>query len=241
MEFSEYSAKFSKEALESRKKVPSELLPTLDEIQNQLLEDPDMHRDRVIPAGRTGNNFVYLHPDPAVQVTYEVDKRKKIIYFFHFAAPSFDVKKNLFISYSHADKKWLNEIREFLTVLEENGEIKLWDDTQLEPGKPWHKQILDALESAQAGVLLVSQEFLNSDFISKTELPKLLSGVKEKGKSIFWIHVSPSTVFDTHKEITKFQSLQGNPKKTLEEMQKAERRKVLVQMSKKLSEAVVTH
>ena len=241
MEFPEFSAKFSKEAKESRKKIPLTLLATLDEIQNELLENPNRYRDRVIPASRDGRSFVYLHPDPPIQVTYEVDQENKIIFFFHFSAPSLEVRKTLFISYSHEDEAWLEQLREFLAGLEQAGVLKLWDDRELVAGKPWHEQILEALESANAGVLLVSQKFLTSKFIAQTELPKLLEGVKEKGKSLYWIHVSPSTVFDTHKEITKFQSLQKDPKIALEELSEAERKKALVQISKALSEAVTIH
>lgn len=241
MEFPEYAAKYSKEARESRKKFPMDFRDTLDEIENGLLDNPDRYGDRVIPASRSGTSFVYLHPDPVIQVTYEIDPEEKIIYFFHYSAPSLQVQKTLFISYSHEDEEWLHKIRMFLTVLEQQGVLKFWDDTQLEAGKPWHEQILEALDSAQAGVLLVSQKFLTSGFINVTELPKLLDGVKEKGKSVFWIHVSPSTVFETHREITKFQALQKNPRTSLKELSEAEQEKALVRISRKLSEAVTTH
>ena len=88
MEFSEYAIKYSKEARESRQKIPVEVLPILDEIENELAEDPSKHLDRVIPASRDGKSFVYMHPSPPIQITYEIDSEKKIIYFFHFAAPS---------------------------------------------------------------------------------------------------------------------------------------------------------
>ena len=238
IEFLEYAAKFSKEALESRQKLPPELRSTLDEIQNELLENPNKHRERVIPASRDGKSFVYSHPDPLIQITYEIDSDNKIVYFFHFSAPALKVQKNLFISYSHENENWLNKVRKFLTDLEQQGVLKLWDDRELEAGKPWHEQILEALETASAGVLLVSQEFLDSEYITKTELPKLLKGAKEKGKSIFWIHVSPSTVFRSHKVITRFQSLHKNPKVSLEELPEAEQKKTLVYISSKLAEAV---
>ncbi len=241
MEFLEYAAKFSKEAKESRRKIPAELLATLDDIQNDLLENPNKHPNRVIPASRDGKSFVYSHPDPNVQVTYEIDPENKIIYFFHFSAPFFKVQRTLFISYSHDDKDWLEKVKPFLTVLEQQGVLRLWDDSELEPGKPWHEQILEALDSAEAGLLLVSQKFLNSKYITATELTKLLDGVKEKGKTLFWIHVTASTVFTSHKEITRFQSLQKNPKISLEELSEAERKKALVQISEKLLEAVTTH
>jgi hypothetical protein len=55
------------------------------------------------------------------------------------------------------------------------------------------------------------------------------------------LQLSPSTVFDTHREITQFQSLLDDPKVSLQELEtvnEAQLRKVLVEMSRRLSEAV---
>lgn len=239
MDFSEYAIKYSKEARESKKKLPLELLPVVEQIEDELTEDPSKASDRVVPAGRDGKTFIYLHPSPAIQITYEIDSENKIIYFFHFAAPSLEVKKSIFISYSHSDSEWLNKLRGFLTVLEQQGAIKFWDDDQLEAGERWEEQIKEALDSAVAGVLLVSQDFLASKFIKEKELPKLLDAAEEQGKKIFWIHLSPSTVFDTHEEITRYQSLLKNPLVSLEELDEAAQKKALVQISKALREAVM--
>lgn len=239
MDFSEYAIKYSKEARESRNKLPLELLPVVQQIEDELVEDPSKVSDRVIPAGRDGKTFIYLHPSPPIQITYEIDPENKIIYFFHFAAPSLEVQKSIFISYSHNDSEWLNKLKQFLTVLEQQGAIKFWDDDQLEAGELWEPQIKEALDSAVAGVLLVSQDFLASKFINEKELPKLLDAAQEQGKKIFWIHLSPSTVFETHEEITKYQSLLNNPKITLEELEEAAQKRALVQISRALSEAVM--
>lgn len=238
MEFAEYALKYSKEARESRKKIAPAFLQALEGIESELAENPKSHPDRIVPVSRTGSTFVYMHPSPAIQVTFEIDAENKILYFFHFAAPSLQVQRTLFISYSHQDKEWLAKLKLFLSVLEQQGMIRLWDDEQLEAGKPWEDQIGQALDSAVAGVLLVSQQFLTSEFIRAKELPKLLDAAAEKGKKIFWIHVSPSTVFDTHKEITRYQSLMQNPATSLEELDDAQQKKALVLISQKLQAAM---
>jgi hypothetical protein len=133
----------------------------------------------------------------------------------------------------------LIKLRGFLTVLEQQGTIKFWDDNQLETGELWEKQIKEALESAAAGILLVSQKFLTSKFINEKELPKLLDAAQDQGKKIFWIHLSPSTVFDSHEEITRYQSLLKNPQISLEELDEPAQKKALVQISKSLREAVM--
>ena len=240
VEFPPYSTKCSQRALESRRNLPAELQVTLDEIEFNLSCDPlqEQHPERITPASRDGKNLIYTHPEPEIQVTFEVDEEHKVLYFFHYSAPAFKVRKTIFISYSHADKNLLKDLKTFLTVLEQEGLIEYWDDSKLEAGVSWEQQIEQALKSAKAGLLLVSREFLTSQFIQQKELPRLLKGAAEQGKKIFWIHLSPSTVFDTHEEITRFQSLMEDPSISLEEMEEAQRKKALVQISKQLRKAV---
>ena len=223
MEFAEYGIKYSKDARRSRREIPTEHLPVLDEIENDLAEDPDKHSDRLIPVSRDGRCFVYSHPSPPIQVTFEIDREDKIIYFRHFVELALQVRKTIFISYSHKDSEWLQKLRIFLSVLEQEGLIKLWDDQQIQPG------------------VLVSQDFLASNFIRDTELPSLLDSAVTQGKKIFWIPLSPSTVFDSHKEITKYQSLLPDPATSLEERSDAEQKKAFVQISRSLRDAVASH
>ena len=241
MEFAEYGIKYSKDARRSRREIPTEHLPVLDEIENDLAEDPDKHSDRLIPVSRDGRCFVYSHPSPPIQVTFEIDREDKIIYFRHFVELALQVRKTIFISYSHKDSEWLQKLRIFLSVLEQEGLIKLWDDQQIQPGVLWEKQIKEILDSAAAGILLVSQDFLASNFIRDTELPSLLDSAVTQGKKIFWIPLSPSTVFDSHKEITKYQSLLPDPATSLEERSDAEQKKAFVQISRSLRDAVASH
>jgi hypothetical protein len=241
MEFSEYAIKYSRAALESRNAFPRDLLIVLDEIVNDLADDPKKNPDRVISASREGTSFIYMHPEPAIQITYEVDPKQKVIYFFHFSAPTMRIRNTIFVSYSHEDKEWLDKIRIYLSAQEQEGLIQFWDDAQLQAGEDWRKKIDEVLDSSTAGVLLVSQEFLNSKFIDEVELPKLLESAENEGKKIFWIPLSPSTVFDTHREITKYQSLKPDPRTSLDELTGVEQKRVLVQMSRKLTEVITQH
>jgi len=53
-----------------------------------------------------------------------------------------------------------------------------------------HEQIQTALTTAKVGVMLVSSNFLASDFIAEVELPALLTAAAEEGLQVCWILVS---------------------------------------------------
>ena len=110
----------------------------------------------------------------------------------------FDIAKNaglqtrpiIFISYSHKDTEWKDRIMEHLGVLEHVGMVTIWEDRLIEMGAEWYEEIKDALNRAQAAVLLISSAFINSEFISKKELPNIL-GRTEAGFRVFPILVRP--------------------------------------------------
>lgn len=54
----------------------------------------------------------------------------------------------LFISYSHQDKQYLNELEKHLTTLKRENLIDTWHDRKIIPSQEWEKKIEDALEDA---------------------------------------------------------------------------------------------
>ena len=85
---------------------------------------------------------------------------------------------NVFISYSHSDREYLDRLLVHLKPLEKDGRIDLWVDTRLRAGDRWKKEIEKALNRANVAVLLVSADFLASDFITDNELPPLLKNAE---------------------------------------------------------------
>ena len=69
-----------------------------------------------------------------------------------------------------------------IAPLEREGRIERWDDTRIRPGSEWRSEIKQALERARAAVLLISADFLASDFIQDNELPPLLSLARVQAK-----------------------------------------------------------
>ncbi|MCP4203910.1 MAG: toll/interleukin-1 receptor domain-containing protein [bacterium] len=146
--------------------------------------------------------------------------------------------KKLFISYKHLDDEWRDEIKKWLAPLEKKGLIDVWDDTEIPPGSDWREEIKKHLAEAKLAVLLVTQDFLNSDFIAQNELPVLVKASKKQKDplKIFWIAVSPSTYEDS-KEIEPLQAA-NDPSRPLSSLPPAELDVEMLAIYKKIKEVL---
>jgi hypothetical protein len=116
--------------------------------------------------------------------------------------------KKLFISYSHKDKRWKDRLVKHLKVLEMDGMIELWDDSWLKPGDDWYPEIEKAINDAEAAILLISVDYLVSQFILNEEVPALLQRTAKEKMKIFPILIKPCP----WKEIAWLNSIQVFPK-----------------------------
>ncbi|MCP4687402.1 MAG: TIR domain-containing protein, partial [Desulfobacterales bacterium] len=89
------------------------------------------------------------------------------------------------ISYSHKDEAWKNRLEPHLNVLAGQGVLGHWNDRRIRAGDEWREEIESALKGADAAVLLISADFLTSDFIMNEEVPILLRRKAESGLPIF--------------------------------------------------------
>jgi hypothetical protein len=192
-----YAVRNSESGKASRRELPPEAQLAFLDIQDALADNPDAFPGRTRAISRDGTVRVYSHPSPALQVTYEIDTASRIIHFVHFVAPKVNVTRPVFISYSHKDAKWLEKLKLFLRPLEDQDLIRVWDDTEIQPGAQWLDEIQKALGSARVAVFLVTQDLLNSPFIRDKELPALLEAANNRGCLIFGIAVSSTTFEDS--------------------------------------------
>jgi CheY-like chemotaxis protein len=141
---------------------------------------------------------------------------------------------NVFISYSHNDLRWLKKFTTNLGVLERRNLITVWTDTQIRPGAKWKTEIKEALTAAKIALLLVTPEFLASDFIRNKELPSIFRSARKKGLVIFWVAVKPSLWKDTY--ISEFQAA-SDPDKPLSVLKAARRDEEIVKICERLRDA----
>lgn len=112
----------------------------------------------------------------------------------------------IFISYSRQDRPWLERIKIHLAPLIRNGVLDAWDDSRIPPGANWESSICTALAEAQAAVLLISADYLASDFIASEELPALLEGERRRGLTIIPV-VLRSCRIRPNSPLAKFQAV----------------------------------
>ena len=99
--------------------------------------------------------------------------------------PTTDTKRHsVFISYSHRDTSYLERLMVHLRPLERSGLVDLWVDTKLEAGDKWKVEIETALQRARIAILLISADFLASNFIVDNELPPILANAETHGTRI---------------------------------------------------------
>jgi hypothetical protein len=152
-------------------------------------------------------------------------------------ASSPSTRTKVFISYSHADKEWLERLKRHLKPLVREGQLDYWDDTHIQPGDDWKQEIRTALDRAQVAVLLISADFFASDFIDETELPPLLAAAQAKGVRILPVILSASR-FARNPDLARFQAV-NSPDRPLIRMPRDEQEEVLDRLAETIESAFV--
>ncbi len=80
----------------------------------------------------------------------------------------------VFFSYCHADENYKDELVKHLSILQRQGVIAGWHDRLIAPGSEWSREIDRHLASADIILLLVSSDFLFSDYCWGVEIAKAL-------------------------------------------------------------------
>jgi formylglycine-generating enzyme required for sulfatase activity len=142
----------------------------------------------------------------------------------------------MFISYSHRDLKWLEQLRTHLKPLERNYNLERWDDSRIKPGDKWLVEIEQALSRAAVALLLVSPDFVASDFIDRKEMPSLLEAAQNQGLAILWVPLRPISL-KMFPQIEQYQAV-FSPVRTLADMTDVEQDRALAKISETILETI---
>ena len=116
-------------------------------------------------------------------------------------------KITIFISYSHEDESYKDKLEKHLSILKRNNIIETWHDRKIIPGEEWDKKIKEELERAQIILLLVSVDFLSSNYCYDIEIKRAVER-HEKGEAV----LIPIMLRKCDWNETSFSKIQALPK-----------------------------
>lgn len=77
---------------------------------------------------------------------------------------------DVFISYAHEDEAYKDRLKDELIVLERTKQVKVWDDRSMMVSMDWNQTILDRLHQSDIICLLVTKDFVKSDYCWSKEM-----------------------------------------------------------------------
>ena len=98
---------------------------------------------------------------------------------------------HLFFSFVKQDQSYLDEIEKGLTMLKRQGYISIWDERMISAGAEWRREVEEHLDLADIILLLISQDYLNSDFSYEIELKRAMERYNAGGVRIIPILINP--------------------------------------------------
>lgn len=138
-------------------------------------------------------------------------------------------KHSMFISYSHEDDKWLTKVLKNLKSLQRYYDnVDSWSDKKIMASDVWKDEIDKALGNATIAILLVSPDFMASDFITKEELQPILNKAVNEGTKILTLILRPTPLLE-ESGLLKYQAV-NDPKKPFTGMTEYEQETVLVNL-----------
>lgn len=113
----------------------------------------------------------------------------------------------VFFSYCHKDEELRDELAKHLRILERQGVIASWHDRMILPGEEWNHEINSYLNTADIILLLISSDFIASDYCWDTEVTRAMER-HESGDAC----VIPLILRDVDLTGSPFAKLQALPK-----------------------------
>ena len=102
----------------------------------------------------------------------------------------------VFYVYSREDEAHLTALQKHLTLLKRQGRIRDWHDRKILPGQKWERTLDEQLEKADIILLLVSPDFIHSDYCWGREMKRALERQESSEALVIPIIVRPTDGWD---------------------------------------------
>ena len=80
----------------------------------------------------------------------------------------------VFISYAHKDESYKDRLVTSFASLKRRGYISAWEDRQIPIGGEWDHHIKSALNDADIILLMISMDFMNSEYCFDVEVKRAI-------------------------------------------------------------------
>ncbi|MEO6039802.1 MAG: toll/interleukin-1 receptor domain-containing protein [Saprospiraceae bacterium] len=138
------------------------------------------------------NSFESINIESLIK-DIDLSKRKKNI-LYDLSKESLYKNKanvNLYISYNNEDKILKNEFTHHLSSLIRQNKVSVWDDRFVNPGDDWENKIFNYLYSSDIIVLLISHNYIASDFCFSKEMPIAIERSNNDGVFLIPVILNP--------------------------------------------------
>ncbi|HMK06103.1 MAG TPA: toll/interleukin-1 receptor domain-containing protein [Flavobacterium sp.] len=199
----------------------------LDEIEIQIRENLKSHRDKS-HGGKASPTcqFEIRAEKLRFYIKQEIGTLPAIAHQKFNSVNNSLARNKVFVSYSRADVGFLTDVqRHFKPFL---GEIDYWDDSKISPGKKWKEEIRQVILATKIAVLIVSTDFLGSEFIATDELPPLLQAAEKEG-AVILILIARPCLFEEFNNLNQYQAM-NPPSRPISKMDEDEREELLVNL-----------
>jgi len=98
----------------------------------------------------------------------------------------------VFYSYSHRDEPYREKLETCLSTLRREGVIQEWHDRKILPGQSWADEIDGNLESADLVLLLISPDFIASDYCHDIEMKRALQRQADGSADVVALIIKPT-------------------------------------------------
>lgn len=142
-------------------------------------------------------------------------------------------KPSVFLSYSNKDDGIKEELDVQLSGLKRSNKISTWNDGKISPGTEWDNKIKQELDNADIILLLVSADFIASEYIWNIEIKRAIEK-HEKGEAL----VIPIFCRACDFSNMPFAKLQGLPKDTNFIMSQPNKDEALAEVAKGIRKVV---
>jgi hypothetical protein len=143
-------------------------------------------------------------------------------------------RNQVFISAAHKDRLWVARLEELLRPLTRADQLKFLDDRSVKPGENWHEALQLRLEQARVVVLMMSPEYVDSDF-ARQEIEEIAERAKRGDVQVLTVMLRP-TVLNQPSDFRKFQTIIP-PERPLSIMAPAEQEEALSRIARNVAQA----